>query len=137
MATEDLKAKVRRVVEDGWNKGNVSVLDENYGANVVYHHPTNPQKGRQGLKKYFTAVRISYPDLHFTIDDLMSAEADKIVMRWTFEGTDTGGSVAFGTPPTGKHIKFTGITIYRFVGGKCVEETEEGDYLGAQKQLKG
>jgi predicted ester cyclase len=45
--------------------------------------------------------------------------------------------VAFGTPPTGKHVKFTGITISRFEGGTDVEEWYEADYLSLRKQLQG
>ena len=44
MSTEELKAKVRRGIEDGWNKGNLAVFDEVCAPNVAYHHPTNPQK---------------------------------------------------------------------------------------------
>jgi steroid delta-isomerase-like uncharacterized protein len=137
MSTEDLKAKVRREFEDGWNKGNLAVFDENYAANAVWHHPTNPQKDREGLKGFVIAVRTSYPDVHVTIHDLMAAEGDKVVARWTFEGTDTGGSLALGTPPTGKHVKFTGILIHRFEGGKVVETWFEADYLDLRKQLLG
>jgi predicted ester cyclase len=128
---------MHRVVEDGWNKGNLAVFDEYFAANVVWHHPTNPQKDREGLKKYVTAVRATFPDLHFTIDDLVAAEGDKYVGRWTLEGTDMGGSVAFSTPPTGKHVKFTGMTIHRFEGGKVVEAWTEADFSGLSKQLQG
>ncbi len=134
MTLEEMKAQVRRLWEEGWNKGNMAVFDEVFTPNVVFHHPTNPQKDREGLKKFVTAVRTSYPDMHFTIHDLI-AEGDKAVMRWTYEGTDTGGSPSIGTPPSGKHVKFTGITIYRLEGGKIVEEWVEGDYLGLRKQL--
>jgi hypothetical protein len=57
MSTGDLKATMRRVVEDGWNKGNLAVFDEYFAANIVSHHPTNPQKDLEGLKKYVTAIR--------------------------------------------------------------------------------
>jgi len=59
MSTEDLKAKVCRTFEDGWNKGNLAAFDEVYAPNVGFPHPTNPQTDREGLKKYVTAVRTS------------------------------------------------------------------------------
>ncbi len=137
MTPEEMKAVVTRQTEEGWNRGNMAVFDEVFAPNVVFHHPTNPQQDREGLKKHITAVRTSYPDMHFTIHDLV-AEGDKVVARWTYEGTDTGGSVAFGgTPPTGKHVKFTGISICRFEGGKIADQWTEADYLGLRKQLTG
>ena len=37
--TAVLKAKIRRVIEDAWNNGNVDVLDELYDTNFVRHRP--------------------------------------------------------------------------------------------------
>jgi steroid delta-isomerase-like uncharacterized protein len=137
MSSEELKAIYRHVVEDGWNKGNLAVIEELYAPNFVYHHPVLPQaKDLEGFKKFFTAVHTSYPDVHFSADDLI-AEGDKVVDRWTFTGTSRGESPTVGTPPTGKHVTMTGITIRRITGGKVVEEWVEGDYLGLQKQLQG
>jgi steroid delta-isomerase-like uncharacterized protein len=125
MAAEELKAKMRRLYEEGWNKGNMAVLDEVYAPNIIWHHPNNPQEDLEGAKAFVARARARYPDIHYTIDDLMAAEGDKVVMRWTCEGTDTGGS-----PPTGKKLKATGIMIFRFEQGKVVEEWEE---VGVQK----
>jgi steroid delta-isomerase-like uncharacterized protein len=136
-ATTEFKAKARRLAEDGWNKGNLSAFDEWYASNVAFHHPTNPQKDRAAVKKYCIACRTSYPDLRVTLHDLMAAEGDKLVTRWTIRGTFVGGAVTVGRPPAGKHITFTGITISRFERGKVVEEWVEGDYLGYQRQLMG
>jgi predicted ester cyclase len=137
MSDEELKSKVRHLFEDGWNKGDLAVFDEVCIPNLAYHHPTNPQTSSEGVKKYVAAVRASYPDMHFTLHEMFASEGDKVVTRWTWEGTDTGGSVAFGGAPTGKHVAFTGIHIARFEGGRSVEEWAEGDYLSLLKQLKG
>lgn len=138
MSNEELKAKVQRYFEEGWNKGKLAVFDEVCIPKLAYHHPTNPQTSREGLKRFVTAVRSSYPDMKFVIHDMFVGEGDKVVTRWTWEGTDKGGSVAFvGTPPTGKHVMFSGIHIARFEGGRSVEEWAEGDYLSLSKQLLG
>ncbi len=134
MTPEEMKAMVTRQTEEGWNKGNMAAFDETCAPNFVAHHPTNPTKDLEGYKKYTNAVRTSYPDMHFTIHDLI-AEGDKAVMRWTYEGTDTGGSPSVGTPPSGKHVTFTGISIFRFEGGKMAEEWTEADFLGLRKQF--
>ena len=134
MSTEDLKAKVRRLVEEGWNKGNMAVFDELCAPNVVLHHPTYPQTSREGLKGFCSALRSMAPDLHITTDDLMAAEGDKVVIRVTERCTDTFGAPERGLAPTGKQLTITGIMIYAFAGGKVVEEWEEVDTVGMQKQ---
>jgi predicted ester cyclase len=136
MTAEEMKTKVRRVHEEGINKDNLAVFDELYAADVMFHHPNSPQKNLEGLKAYFEAARIGYPDMHETIHDLMAAEGDKVVARFTWEGTNTGEWPA-GARPTGKHVRMTLIGISRFAGGKIVEEWYEGDFAGAQKQLQG
>ena len=136
--SEELKAKARRLMEEGLNKGVMAVFDELLAPNYAYHNPVYPNvTDRESYKRFVTAIRTGYPDVHFTIEDLIAGEGDTVVMRWTFHGTDKGGSPAFGGPPTGKHVASTGITISRFAHGKLVEEWTEADYLGLSKQLQG
>jgi len=40
-----------------------------------------------------------------------------------------------GIRPTGKALGWTGITIYRLVGGRVVEERGEEDALGLMRQI--
>jgi predicted ester cyclase len=134
MSGEDLKAKVRRLVEEGWNKGNMAAFDEICAANVVYHHPTFPQKDREGLKAFCNTLRSMAPDIHITIDDLMAAEGDKVVVRVTERFTDTVGAPERGLAPTGKQLAIECMMIYQFAGGKVVEEWEQVDMAGMQKQ---
>ena len=134
MSAEDLKAKVRRIHEEGVNKGNMAVFDELYAANDIFHHPNSPQENLEGLKAYFSAARTGYPDLHETIHDLMAAEGDKVVTRFTWEGTHTGEWPA-GTPPSGKHVRMTLIGITRFSGGKIVDA--EGFRVASASAISG
>ena len=136
--SEELKTKARRLMEEGWNKGVMAVFDELLAPSYAYHNPVYPNvTDRESYKKFITTGRSKTPDIHFTIEDLIAGEGDTVVMRWTCRGTDTGGTVAFGGPPTGKRVVNTGITISRFAHGKLVEEWTEADYLGLSKQLQG
>lgn len=137
METQDLKSKVRRIAEEGWNKRNITVLDEIYAPDAVYHHPLVQLTSRAALKAWYADNIAMYPDLHLTIDDIMAAEGDKVATRLTVEGTDTGGWAPTGVKPTGKHVKFTAILITRFAGGKIAEEWIELDLLARQKQQYG
>ena len=49
MSTEDNKAFVRRFYEEIFNRGNMAVVDELCTANYLFHDPTGPVQGPEGL----------------------------------------------------------------------------------------
>ncbi len=85
-------------------------------------------------KQFIAASRNSYPDLQVTVDEII-VEANTVVTRWTFQGTQKGESPSTGASPTGKKITFSGCTVGHFMDDKIVEEWEYGDYLGLSQQL--
>ncbi len=136
MSTEDNKALVRRAIEEGWNQGNVALIDELDAPNFIHHDPDFPNfQTREDYKQWVTEARNAFPDLHLTIDDMI-AEGDKVVTRWTFRGTNTGDMVSpMHIPATGKQVTVTGITIDRFANSKFVEDWHQGDIMGFMQQL--
>ena len=134
MSIEDHKALIRRFYEEVWNKGNLDAADTIFADDYVRHdlRPGNPLPGPAGQKKIAADFRAAFPDLHMTIDVIV-AEGDMIVARWTTEGTNTGqwGSI----PPTGKRAKFSGVNIFRIANGKVVEIWNHRDDLGVMQQL--
>ncbi len=137
MFMEDIKAKVRRTFEEVLNEGKVAVLDELCAPNFFYHEPSRPDvRTLEDYKRYITEFRSIFPDIHVTIDDMI-VEGDKVVVRFTWHGTNTGEIVTptMHLPATGKHVTQTGINIGRYVEGKCVELWLVGDDLGLFQQL--
>ncbi len=67
-----------------------------------------------------------------TIEDL-TAEGDRVVLRWTARGTNTGEMM--GMPATDKPATVTGMFLNRFAGGKMVEGWGNFDALGMLQQL--
>jgi len=133
----ELKAKVRRIFEDGWNRGLLSVLDDVCAESYVYRDSTYGTLDLAGYKRFVAQVRVSYPDTHVAIEDIMDAENNSVVVRWVFYGTDRGGSIALSMPPTNRKVIIHGITICRFKEGKVIEAWNEQDTFGLIKQLKG
>jgi steroid delta-isomerase-like uncharacterized protein len=132
--TEENKAKVRRMIEEVWNKGNLALVDELVAPNYIYHFPGREDiKGPEGLKQYVTMVRTVFPDLHITIDDMV-AEGEKVACRYTCQGTHKGKG-DLGIPPTDKQLTFTGIVISHAVDGKGVEVWESLDQLTMLQQM--
>ena len=137
VAAQDLeanKAVARRWVEEIWNKGDISVIDEIVAEDYVDRSPV-PGRGtdREGLKAGVTEFRAAFPDVHISID-AMIAEGDKVVMRLIVTGTHTGGDY-MGIAPTGRQFKMSAIIISRLVNGKIVEQWENADLLGQLQQL--
>ena len=135
MSTEDNKATVRRFTEES-NQGNVAALDELCAPNWVYHDPSFPDvRTLADYKRFLTETRSAFPDFHVTIEDVI-AEGDKVVMRSTWRGTNSGDIVTpMHIPATGKQVTVTGSTIVRFAGGKGVEVWNQQDSLGVFQQL--
>ena len=134
MSTEDNKALVRRLTEEGFNQGNMAAYDEIYAPDYVDHTPyvAGQAPGLEGAKEAYRAYRTAFPDGRLTIEDLI-AEGDRVVARMTFRGTHLGSFAA--VPPTGRPVVMNEIAIQRFAGGKVVEEWHTEDDLGLMQAL--
>jgi len=128
------KALVRRCFKEIWSKGNVDLIDQLVAANYTNHDPAGPMpgNGRDGLKQHVTAYRTAFPDLTFTVDDIV-AEDNKVTARWTARGTHSG--TLLGIAPTGKEITTEGISVLRVANGKIAENWVNWDALGLMQQL--
>jgi len=129
----DNKALVRRYVEEVLNRKNLALIDQLVAPTFIAHDSSMPDaKGPAGVKQLAAMVHASFPDLHFTVEDMV-AEGDKVVYRYTVRGTHQGDFM--GIPPTGRQFAVTGIHIYRVGDGKFQEEWENWDMLGLMRQL--
>jgi steroid delta-isomerase-like uncharacterized protein len=137
MSGEVNKTLSRRLVAEAWNQGKIEVVDEIVADDFVLHEPTAPERrNRDDYKQWIAESRMAFPDLQITVDDEL-VDGQQIVTRWTVRGTHQGNLVqpTGAIPPTGRQIKFTGITIARYANGKLVEGWQEGDTLGLMTQL--
>ena len=133
MSTEENKAKVRRLIEEFINKGNLAVADEIFVTNFVDHSPaagTTPD--RQDIKQYITMLHSAFPDFHCAVEDLI-AEGNRVVVRLTCRGTHRGELM--GISPTDRQVNVTGISILHFAGGKIEERWNNTGNLGIMQQL--
>jgi len=132
MSAEENKAVIRRLIEEAFNKGNMAVVDECTAADFVHHGAALELKGPELIKQLVTILRTAFPDLHFTIDDIV-AEGDMVAHRFTYRGTFKGEMS--GIAPTGKQFTQTAAAFTRFVGGKQAEAWQYGDSLSFYQQL--
>jgi steroid delta-isomerase-like uncharacterized protein len=134
MSTDDNKALARRLIEEAWNQGNMTTVDELLALDHVGHHSLVPSQpaSREFYKQYIVRTRTAFPDFHATIEEQI-AEGDLVVTRWSVQGTHQG--MFRGHSPTGKRMTLTGIVIDRIVDGKAVEGWMEMDTLYQMQQL--
>ncbi len=128
------KAAIRRWLEEGDNKGNVAIADEVFAPEVVLYHPTSPEplRGIEVIKQGSMGLHKAFPGFKGTLDDVIG-EGDKVTVRWTLKGVHQGEFM--GIPASGKPFTITGISIYRFVGGKIVEGWYAVDMMSFYAQI--
>lgn len=133
--SEQNKALARRGLEEVWNQGKLSTIDELVGSNATYHDPNVPGgkfTGPDGLRQFVEIYRAAFPDVRISVNDQI-ADGDKVVTRWTATGTQTGQLM--GIAPTNKHATVTGVDIARYQDGKVVEAWASYDMFGLLQQL--
>ena len=131
------KAVAMRVFDEIFNQGKFQVADEIYAPDFQNHgiHRAVDLKTDQDAVH---AEKKAFPDLRISVQQMV-AEGDKVAVLWTFQGTHTGSGYE-GLPATGTRVEVRGMTIWRFVDGRIVEEwssfSETGAYLDMFAQLK-
>jgi predicted ester cyclase len=119
VSAEENEALVRRYFEEGWVKRNLAAVDELMVPNYVEHQiPDGRLTSRHSLKQLLAMYYKAFPDMKSVLHDIL-AQGDRVMYRWSVNATHLGDWL--GVPPTGNHMRATGITIYRIVGGKAVE----------------
>lgn len=121
MSAEENKAVARREIEELYNRGgSLDAAEEIYAPDYLGHESTIGEiRGVEGAKQYAATMRLAFPDLSCTVEDQV-AEGDKVVTRWSAQGTHQGETEDLG-PATGNRMEITGISIERFSDGKVAE----------------
>ncbi len=138
MSVEEIEANVRRFFTEVWNQGNLAVIDELFVPDYVTHMDRlGVAPGAAGFKQFIAMNRAAFPDIHFTIDDLL-VHGNKCMTRWTARGTHLGDyviPVAGRVAPTGRLVTWEGATLHYIAGGKFVEGWVFADYISLLDQL--
>jgi predicted ester cyclase len=128
------KELVRRLVEEGFNAGNLDAVDELVSPDVVTHNPivldapTGPDSIRRGIEM----IRAAFPDLRVEILDVV-AEGDRVATFLSMSGTNTGDYRRGGA--TGKRGTIRAFFIWRVAGGLVVESWGVADRFDFLQQL--
>ncbi|HEX2630629.1 MAG TPA: ester cyclase [Chitinophagaceae bacterium] len=88
--------------------------------------------GVEGYRQTVTSLTEGFPDIKFTIEDLL-ADGNKVIVRWSWKGSHTGSFR--GIPASNKIINNAAIVIYEFKNGKAIRSWLQGDRLGVLQQI--
>ena len=132
MSLESNKAVVRKWIEQGWNKHNIAIIDETYAPSFVQHGGGPDVTSAEGLKTFVADYLKAFPDLTFTIDDLV-AEGDRVV--WRFVGTATHNGPLMGIPASGRKAAVPGIVVFRVANDRIAEAWLNLDVMTMLQQI--
>ncbi len=121
----------RRMIDEGFNQGNLAVVDE-LVAPGAREHQRGAGDGIEGTKNTIKYLRSAFPDFKITIDEVVVA-GDKVWARQRGGGTNLGSFA--GHPPTGIKAFTEVIDVVRIEDGKIVEHWGVPDQLGMMMQL--
>lgn len=126
---EKNKETVRRLYEDFLNTGKLELLDQVIAEDYMGIYG---QKGPTAFADTIQALRQGFPDIQWTIEDLVAA-GDRVAVRWTWQGTHRGSFR--GIPASQKQMTDKAIGIYQLRDGKIVNAWIETDRLGFLQQI--
>ena len=114
MSIEQNKEVFRRVIEEGFNSGNLDALNECFPPTYAEHQFDLPSTLEE-FKGSIRFLRDTFAPFSLTIEDMI-ADRDMVWARMTGRGTDSKGFM--GRPPTGRSLAITVMDICRFENGK-------------------
>ena len=130
----DAKDLVRRL-EEAWAANDLATVDELLAPDLVSHDaPPGVPQGREGAKAAHQMAMTSFPDRRMTIEDVVG-NGDRVAVRTTIRGTNTGGVPWLGVPANGRQVEVESISVYRVANGRVVEHWGQNDVGRLMMQL--
>jgi predicted ester cyclase len=118
-------ALAREYTDRVFNAHQPGLAAEYFTSNVKWHGGTlGTIEGPDNVVALLQGFIGGLPDLNAVEEDAL-AQGDLVAMRFVIDATH--GGPLFGVAPTGKHVHWTAVDIYRIVDGKIAEEWAADD----------
>lgn len=132
MSAEEDKAVVRRLFE-ALNSRDDAVVDELVAPDCQIIGPAGSGQGPSVYKHVFDMLRSGLPDFHVTIDEIVAAEGDRVIVRSRTHGTHAG--LFMGISPTNKVVSWVGVNFFGLRGGRIASSWGLQDRLAAFESM--
>jgi steroid delta-isomerase-like uncharacterized protein len=135
MSVPENKALARRVFDEIWSQGKLELADELLSPEFVGRPGGlgEPFKGPAGAKEFIGRLREGFPDITFTVEDMVG-EGNLVATRWAATGTHDGEFMGF--EPTERQTTIGGMTFLRFDDGRIVEGWTQLDALSLMRTIR-
>ena len=126
---------ITRIYEEVFNMGKLEQVDTLIATEYIDHNPIGlgGKSGIEGFKQTVRALRFAFPDLGFTVDQMI-VNGDQVVTRTTMRGTHKNSFM--GVDPTGKQVTVSGFDIFRVADGVVAERWGTLDGLTLMQQME-
>lgn len=129
-------AVTRQWFKEVWDEGDEGAIDRLMAPDGQVHGLTGldgpPVNGSAGFKPIFHTFREALGDLRITVERTI-VDGEYCTAYCRVQGAHVGH--AFGGPPTGRPVNFTGMTITRVRDGKLIEGWNVFDFLTMYQQI--
>ena len=133
MTPGQLKGFIAEYTNEVWNKGNMEAMSRYYDPAYVHHDVSRPDVTTLAqYQQWGRDFLAAFPGLEVNADDLI-ADGEKAVKRWTISAVHRGELA--GIAATMRKVRFSGVSVYRMVGGKIAESWYVYDLHGLLQQL--
>ncbi len=128
-----VEERIRAFYEEVANAGDHARIPEFATEDWVDHEDfPGISPTREGIGQFLTVFRQAFPDLHFTVDEVL-VSGDRAVVRLRISGTHRGEFM--GAPPTGNSFEISAIDILRMDGDRAAEHWGVTDAAAMLTQL--
>jgi len=117
-----------------WNEKQLAAMDTYFAPNVVSNNPFGKAFGLQALRQDVQTWLDFFPDLH-NVDEEIIATRDTIVVKWESTGTHT--TAFMGVPPTGRKIRYNGVSVVSLLDGKIIDYYANANLFAILQQIGG
>jgi len=121
-----------RLTNEVWNAGDYAVTPQVVARDATLHIGDKTLVSSQAFADLARMWRIAFPDLHVTVEDVI-VQGDKVAMRLTFKGRQTGPFLGHGA--TGKHISVTDTIVCQIEDAMLKNCWQGGDEYALRRQL--
>lgn len=131
--TNENAARARDWFEQIWNQRRIDLIETFAGPNSIAHLESGDVNAIAAFQAIHREFLSAFPDLKMHVEATI-AEGENVVVRWMASGTHLGEG--FGVRPSGRKVRFRGMTWMRFEGGTIAEGWDSWNQGGLLEELR-